>query len=241
MDFSRHIRAKLYSGLTRLEVLVVAGAVGLLAVVVIPCLGMDKFRSDRVTCVNNLRLIARAFHERMTEDGGLPPWLIPVNAGGLRGTNIANNLYFQYYWIRDGLGSPEILFDPADTRPNGRRATRWDGNPEGGFLHPAYQRNAVSYWIGPHALALQPASIIAGDYNLAYSRTADCFMGGEYSVFLLESQSVEWTNSVHGKQGNLAFMDGSVQQANNSELRRAIAWNSEWNNHMFGFSLYSLH
>lgn len=73
-----------------------------------------------------------------------------------------------------------------------------------------------------------PQSLILTDRNLQIASRAP----GPFNfqrVSFITPEVAAWTNAVHGTQGNLAFMDGRVEQADQAALRRAISWNTNWN------------
>ena len=63
---------------TRLELVVVLAVLSLLAAVTWPALAVSAGRSERVTCINNLRQIGRAFQMWGNDHGGQRPWRVPV-------------------------------------------------------------------------------------------------------------------------------------------------------------------
>src|SRR2546428_6089334 len=102
---------------TRLELAAVLAAVLLLALVAIPALANTKPRADRVTCVNNLRLIGRAEHIWANEHNDALPWWVDVNEGGTQHTGgLQNNVWFNYGMMTNELGTPSILACPGDTK-----------------------------------------------------------------------------------------------------------------------------
>jgi prepilin-type processing-associated H-X9-DG protein len=121
------------------------------------------------------------------------------------------------------------VLDPADRRPNVKAATTWRygfGVQVGDIGYPGYGNNSVSYSLWYNAMLWQPSSLLAADYNILPAAVG--IRDEPFDVEVTPS-SVKWTNAVHGDLGNLLFMDGSVQQTDNSELRKAIEWNDNWN------------
>jgi hypothetical protein len=201
----------------------------LLVVVSLPLLANNTARSDQAACINNLRLIGRAFHQWSMEHEGFMPWWLPAPTGTQSDPN-KHNLWYQYAWLSKELATPRILKDPADTTPSGRTAVIWANDPRGGLANPAYQNNALSYWLGLHASVAQPLSVIAGDRNITTAGSITC--AGILSARMLDPQSISWTDAVHGRFGSLVFSDGRVEQMGETRLREAISWNSNWNTHI---------
>jgi hypothetical protein len=214
---------------TRIELAALLAGLTLLGMVVLPVLANTAPRSDRITCFNNLRQIGGAYNLWTTDREGRAPWFVP-NPSGNRNLPSFRNLFFQYSWLSNELGTPKILSDPADRRSFARVATSWGNQPQGGLLHPSYQNNAISYWLGLHAYLFQPQSLIAGDPNIRGTSSGSCSSGISPCTQITTGGGA-WFDAVHGPYGNLAFMDGRVEQAGNRELRKAIDWNDNWNNH----------
>ncbi len=222
---------------TRLELIVVLCTLALLTAVAWPVLASNKPRADRIACVNNLRQIGKAFNSWASDHGDWNPWLISTSAGGNQdypngaGSLIRVEVWFQFSWVSNELGSPKVLADPGDT--NGRPgplqvATSWDEYPSGGFLNGAYGNNAVSYFIGLHAVFARPQSLLCGDRNVPITAKnalcvttipCDAISAGPGTVVPL---SIGWTNAVHGENGNLLSNDGQVRQVGSAGLRKAL-------------------
>jgi hypothetical protein len=186
-----------------------------------------KSESQRAVCFNNLRQIGRAFHVWGNDYEEKLPWQTYVSAGGTRHHMLGGNAWWQYSWISNQLGSPRILVCPADGPK--RPADNWGTGP-GGFLNPAYRNNGLSYSPFLHALANNPASLLAGDRNFGMdqsSTTCPFFVSGG-SCFALFAPGIRtWTNAVHGLAGHLLFMEGSVQFTTPTEFQQAISRSEE--------------
>ena len=217
---------------SRLELVVVVFTLALLAAVALPVLANTRPRADRITCVNNLRQIGKAFNSWASDHYDLNPWFLSTGDGGNSEFYIGplrSQVWFQYSWISNELDSPKVLADPADNtgRPSSLNvATSWEYNANGGLLHPAYQNNAVSYFLGTHANF--PRSLLCGDRNVVTTgKNSPCFTtlvctaiaGGAGNVV---PDTIGWTNAVHRENGNLLFDDGQVRQLNSAGLRKAL-------------------
>ena len=208
----------------RVDALVALACIILLAIVVLPVMANIGPRSERIGCMNNLRLISRAFYQWSTEHGGQMQWLVPVAQGGTQGHVSKDNLWFQLSWVSNYLESPRLFADPGDERRNLRVAGYWDNTPNGGLRNAGYQNNSVSYFLGIHAVESIPRSVLLGDRNMASQPASNCPIGVGGNLRLINSQSVAWTNSVHREPGNIAYMDGGVEQCDNPALKRVIQW-----------------
>jgi prepilin-type processing-associated H-X9-DG protein len=216
---------------TRTELLVLLVFIMLTGAVVLPLLASNTQRADRIVCFNNLRLIAGAYHQWMTDHNDLAPWYVPVVQGGTYLHPDRDRLWFQYWWLSDELVTPRILADPADDRPFARVAHTWDNGPQG-LRRPIYQNSAISYWLGIGASPIQPGSLISGDYHvwpLNWTSSSSTFLNGLRTV---PPDLARWRNAVHGTQGNIAFIDGHVEEVDSGGLRRAFAAHPDWNSRL---------
>jgi type II secretory pathway pseudopilin PulG len=217
---------------SRLELVVVLFTLALLVAVALPVLASTRPRADRITCVNNLRQIGKAFNSWASDHYDLNPWFLSTGDGGNSEFYIGplrSTVWFQFSWVSNELESPKILADPADStgRPYPLNvATSWDNNPNSGLLNAAYQNYAVSYFLGTHANF--PRSLLCGDRNVVTTgKNSPCFTtlvctaiaGGAGNVV---PDTIGWTNAVHRENGNLLFDDGQVRQLNSAGLRKAL-------------------
>src|SRR5690242_4506379 len=102
---------------TRLESVAVAGAFSVLGILAVAVRADMASNSDRVVCMNNLRQISRGFNMWAADHGGVNPWALEANYGGLRNpttpfvvagignfpAGINQNIWFQFFWIREEL------------------------------------------------------------------------------------------------------------------------------------------
>jgi hypothetical protein len=215
---------------TRLELAATVTALFLLSLVVLPVLANTKPRADRVTCVNNLRLLGRAEHIWATDHEDQMPWWVDESEGGARWSILRNNAWFNYGVMTNELGTPTILACPSDA---GTRPARDFSSVAGGFFHPGNKNNSVSYFIGLHSFltdvrwssgyaqgVIQKA--LAGDRNLRPDSYQSCSCGIDYTAVVYGRYSAQWTNSIHGLVGNILMLDGQVAQISNSRVRQAI-------------------
>jgi prepilin-type N-terminal cleavage/methylation domain-containing protein len=155
-----HLKS-LCQAFTRVELLAVLAVLGLLAAVALPALASNRARFERIVCVNNLRLIGRAFHIWGADHGGENPWWVSTYAGGTQYQGKVGFCFDEFRCVSNHLETPRILVCPSD--PARRMATNWSNDPNGGLGWLGYQDRAVSYFIGIHASALLPRSILSGD------------------------------------------------------------------------------
>jgi prepilin-type processing-associated H-X9-DG protein len=199
----------------------------LLSLVVLPTLANTKPRADRVTCMNNLRLIGRAEHIWATDHNDLMPWWVDVSEGGTQHSILQNNAWFNYGVMTNELGTPTILACPSDP---GTHPARDFSNIVGGFFHPGNKNNSVSYFIGLHTFlsdapwrdgyaqgVIQKA--MGGDRNLIPDGVnVSCSTGISAAALVSWYGGARWTNAIHGLLGNVLMADGQVTQTSNARL-----------------------
>ena len=216
-------------GFSRLDLLVLVGAVGFLMLWIVPALCRASSRSERAICVNNLRVIGGAFARWASENGERNPWQLYRPSGATLPPNYAI-AWFNFLRISNQLGSPKFLADPADRRTSGqpalRVATSWHDVP-GGFLNVAYRNNAVSYSIGMYSTPAEPNSIVSSDRNIHAPNAFNDYIF--QNIRLVEPATAAWKHSVHIDSGNLLFNDGRVEETDTPRLKEAVGWNNNWN------------
>jgi hypothetical protein len=216
-------RRKIIRAFTRLELIGCVAAVMLLIIVVLPALANSGARSDRVTCLNNLRQIGVAYsHFGLEEALGRPPWRLPMALGGNSDHPLKNNLYIQLALLSNSLSSPSVLKDPADRRPLARVARYWDNRAEGGLHHPNFRNRAVSYPINLDADFRLPQAVLSADRHFLAAPNATGCSSGLSPAAELRPWTTGWTNDVHGLVGNVVSYDGSVAEVDSAGLRSAF-------------------
>src|SRR5688572_9748527 len=118
---------------TRIELLAICAALGLLALLVAPTVASNKTDSERLVCFNNLRLIGRAVQMWAGDHNQQPPWRTLVADGGLLpnpGDPIRpGNAWFDFAFLSNQLVTPRILACPSDTGV--KRAVEFSLRPNG--------------------------------------------------------------------------------------------------------------
>jgi prepilin-type processing-associated H-X9-DG protein len=207
MDLPRlHRRAAAF---TLVELLVIIGIIAILAALLLPALLGGKLRAQRIWCVGNLRQTGIAFQNFAHDHAGKFPMAVPVSDGGSlefaeNGLLVNGNFYFGFRHFQSlggYLDSPKVLVCPTDTR---LAATNF----------ATLQNANISYFVGVDAEYSKPASILAGDGNLATTRTLLRNATGE---------SLAWNVRQHRFKGNVLFADGHVEERGNSGSGTVLA------------------
>ena len=194
-----------------MELLVVIAIVGILAALLLPALSRSQLRAKRVVCVNNLEQIGLGFHTFANDHNGRFPMGVSTNDGGsmefVRNGYEANGIFYSafhhFQTLAGELTTPQIMICPVDIRL-----------PAANFAR--LQNENVSYFVGVDADFSKPASILAGDRNLATNSLETP------TVLRINAGSqLWWTREMHQLKGNVLFADGHVEEWNDSALASA--------------------
>jgi type II secretory pathway pseudopilin PulG len=214
---------------TRLELAAVLTALGLLAALALPVLASNRERSQRVVCVNNLRLAGQAFQEWGTEHEDRLPWrtywadggtMVPPGSPWPNWFGLQNSIWFHWAWAQSELRTPKLLVCPSDTAR--RPASDWSAtNSVGGYPHPNNQNKATSYLIGLDVLQEHPDGLVAGDRNVKFNGTTTGCSSGVVPAWTVDGHSpLGISGGLHERAGNFLFKDGRVEEMSDQALKR---------------------
>lgn len=213
-------RSRSRHAFTRVELAAVIAAVGMLAILAAPALSLSRADSERAVCFNNLRLVGRGVQTWAGDHEGQPPWWIAVENGGTRpssGTRVGA-IFFEYAYLSNELVAPRILVCPSDSGKKVATSFRQ-------FFQPGFRAQALSYPISLHASGDAPRSWLSSDGNLRLgSAGSPCGtrMAGLDSMTPGAMTRV-WTNgALHGLQGHMLLMDGTVEFTSTARFRDLI-------------------
>jgi prepilin-type N-terminal cleavage/methylation domain-containing protein len=194
---------------TLIELLVVIAIIGILASLLLSALATSKAKAKQIACVNNLKQTALGLKMWADDNGNKFPWNLSVTNGGTQGVSDENWVdHFRY--CSNELSNPQILYCPADVKL--KAATNWV-SADGG--------QNISYFVCLTAAEAYPQTILLGDRNVSGGS------GGydtAWSRFLGTSIDASWDGkTLHKRKGDLALVDGSVQQTKTETLRAQIS------------------
>lgn len=177
--------------LTRVDILVILTVTALLGLLLLPALHRTKTKSQRIQCVSNLKQLGLSFRITALNNVHHPLSLNPTTDAALSAFRSHSNL----------LANTRLLHCPSDTRPVAESP---------GSL----TRSNISYFINPNASERFPQSLLYGDRNL----TSNNVPVPPGLIPIPSKSQWSWGPDMHGKSGNVALGDGSVQQINSERL-----------------------
>lgn len=188
---------------TLLELVITVGVLVLIAALLLPALAKSTHTGCRINCANNLKQVGLSFRLWAGDNGEKFPMQVAVTNGGSL-ESVATGLVAPHFAvISNELGTPKIVACPDDKER--KSATDF------GLLRDTN----VGYFICLSATAESaPDTWLAGDRNIT-----NRFAPTRGVLYLSTNSPVGWSDETHKQQGNLVFIDGSVQQPSSTKLR----------------------
>lgn len=191
-------------GFTRLDVAATIAAISLLLFLMLPLLANSRQTSLDAVCNNNLKRIGQAFHMWANDHGDRFPFYVPVQEGGLQGSNNPLQAYqigHQFVVLSNELRHVSVLNCPADTRPRARSFN--DLLSLSGFTYLSYFLAHGRYGLG--------SEILSGDRNV----TGTVLSGPNCTYFQSSSRlpplTAGWNLALHSGMGHLLLTGGEVE------------------------------
>ncbi len=202
-------RARHRWALTWVEVLVVLAVLALVALVLVPpALARARAKAWRIYCISNLKQIGLSFRIWAGDNTNLYPMQVTGIFGGTKEHEATADVFRYFQVLSNELATPAVLVCPAD---RSRRRS-----PD---FHTNFSNANISYFLGLDATEDHPDGWLAGDSNLEVA-------GQPVQPGLLHlwtNSPAGWTAERHGRSGNLALADGSVQQLTNAKVREMLS------------------
>lgn len=208
------------SGYTRTDLLFALFALMILVGAGLPMLGGSPQRDKRLVCANNLRIVGQALQGFVIDHGNAFPWRVDRLDGGAGGYGTASQ---QWRCLSNHLASSRLLACPAGPRQPGESF---------GTLTDLQ----VSYFIGSDSEPRQPATIVAGDWDIERGTSASCnFVRATVQSFdggfgLPRSYAATWSATNHQDRGNVLTADGSVHLTDSAGLRTLLSRSTDSGN-----------
>jgi hypothetical protein len=201
---SGHRRA---AGFTKWDLLIVIAAVLIFSLAGLMWLGRPaKKMSSRIGCVNKLKQVGLGMRIYANDNNDKFPWQASTTDSGSREFIGLGQTFRHFQAASDQIGSPKILFCEKD--PGRTPAMDWG---------PSFGTNNLSYFVGLDAMQTNAQLILSGDRHLTFNGKS---LSGVVS--LSTNSMVGWTRFIHGGFGNVALLDGGVQQVSPHALRLQV-------------------
>lgn len=217
-------------GYTLIEVVVIMVVVCLLVAVLFPALA-NRQKSQRVTCINNLKQLSLTLRMCDAEETGNFPWDLEARYGGMMLASNVSGFDIDpkdqpLLWgqlAKDLMGDPKPLICPADRREWFRGSLS-----DASFTNRTFGRQLnTSYGYNINAKDRDPRQVMLVDRNLAKDPITKLAEAQNFAFLIVPNASneiakVHWTDGLHEHQGNIALTDGSANQVTDTAMRNLL-------------------
>jgi hypothetical protein len=202
------------------ELLVVIGALVLLALVVLPTLNRHHGGPQRIACINNLKEVFLAFQIWCRDNDDKFPMQLAVTNDAMMKFISSGSAYVLWQTLSNELNTPKILVCPQDKQHSA--ATNFGA---------AFSDANISYFLNLDANKSDPQALLVGDDNFAVGgvpvKSGLLELSTNSSIVWTSGRHVSvhahfWTPALQKYIGNVALTDGSVQRLSSRQLQQAI-------------------
>jgi prepilin-type processing-associated H-X9-DG protein len=192
---------------TVLELMIIVLMVGFFFVLLLPSVTGCSCKAIRINCVNNLKQVGLSFRIWAGDNQDRFPMSVSTNEGGTKEFRAVTNMFAHFRVMSNELNTPKVLVCPAETKRS----------PATNFILDL-DNSHVSYFIGVDANETNALMLLAGDRNVTNGLPL-----ARGRMVLTTNWLAGWTKELHDRNGNIALVDGSVQQLSTARLRDAVA------------------
>jgi prepilin-type processing-associated H-X9-DG protein len=198
-------KISLQSGFSLVELFALIAVLLLVAYFAVPSGDTGKTKSARLQCFNNLKSVGLAARIYATDNNGLMPGAYFLS-NKIDLATIDTASCFRIF--SNQLSTPKILVCPSDSRAQATAS----------FTNLTTKN--ISYFLSLTAHETSPQCFLAGDRNIQTSNSQATIPPGLFP--LTTNLQLSWSKELHHEQGNIAMVDGSVQEFSSARLNRYL-------------------
>ncbi len=211
---------------TQIELLLIILVVLVLVSLFPVSFSSGRTKRQRLSCVNNLKIIGTAYRIWSPDQSDLYPAQQRAKLGGWRevltDSNLGSICWTNYAIMSNELSlDPKLVICPSDDRKPAKN------------FGARFSNLNISYFVDVSASDAEPASLLSGDRNLApgsvgkddFGFSPENGQGNDVAIALdTQANPVCWSLKMHSERdtagkGNILLGDGSVQQVTSGSLR----------------------